>query len=355
MRWNTPRAVMAVFLALLVSVTIHAGVVEAVSQPETVILADAADPYYSLATEIAGQENLPIVHSLDEALYREPAFLLWVVSPGRLSDQVLVDFGLAMRERSSSIYNARLQATNMGQDKLVLFEHAGGDFSLHLRSRVLWARSASDLVLDALDGNLAVSAGQRPGHYHGWSRGLGLGAGGYTVAAKESLRAVAGAGGVSGCRPGDSARPVRSGSAGETGDHLQVSRVRFPVAGVHLSAGCVRRVLFSSRCLVAGPGGGGRPDVAGLVGTCGFSALLAWRRRQPCREGEAGGRSVEFPPWVCRPWWLLASRPFCSGSCSRRFVESSNTGRSSRHNLADTTINENRLCVISCILHLASF
>lgn len=72
-------------------------------QWNTVILADPDDPYYALAKEIAQHEALPIAHFLDEAIARDPVFLLWIVSPWHLSDQVLVDFGLAMRDRQSAI------------------------------------------------------------------------------------------------------------------------------------------------------------------------------------------------------------------------------------------------------------
>jgi hypothetical protein len=68
-----------------------------------VVLADPHDPYHVLAQEIAGQESLPLVHSLEEVLAREPVYLLWVTSPGQLSDRALVDFGLAMRDRPSAI------------------------------------------------------------------------------------------------------------------------------------------------------------------------------------------------------------------------------------------------------------
>lgn len=51
-------------------------------------------------------------------------------------------------------YNDRLQMVNIGDDKFVLLDHAGGDFSLNLRVRPPWLRVAADIVLDALDGTL---------------------------------------------------------------------------------------------------------------------------------------------------------------------------------------------------------
>ena len=69
----------------------------------TLVLADPSDPYYSLAETIAQYETLPIVHTLDQVLERDPTFLLWVVSPARLSDDALIEFGLAARDRPSAI------------------------------------------------------------------------------------------------------------------------------------------------------------------------------------------------------------------------------------------------------------
>jgi len=65
-----------------------------------VILAQPADPFYPLAVEIAAAEKAPLKHSLAEALACQPEFLLWVVSPGFLSDQVFVDFGLAIKAQA---------------------------------------------------------------------------------------------------------------------------------------------------------------------------------------------------------------------------------------------------------------
>ncbi|MGD9147984.1 MAG: hypothetical protein PVI80_20625, partial [Anaerolineae bacterium] len=69
----------------------------------TLLLADPADPYYSLAQEIAEVEGFPLVHTLPEVLAQNPVFLLWIVSPGYLSDAALVDLGLATLDRPSAI------------------------------------------------------------------------------------------------------------------------------------------------------------------------------------------------------------------------------------------------------------
>jgi len=73
------------------------------AQGHTLVLASADDPYFVLAEEIARSEQLRIVSGPDEALVENPEFLLWVVSPSRLSDRALVDMGLAIRARRASV------------------------------------------------------------------------------------------------------------------------------------------------------------------------------------------------------------------------------------------------------------
>jgi len=72
-------------------------------QGSPLALSDPCDPYCALAQEIAGQEGLPLAHTLDEVLAQDPVFVLWVGSPGRLSDESLVDFALVMCDRPSII------------------------------------------------------------------------------------------------------------------------------------------------------------------------------------------------------------------------------------------------------------
>lgn len=94
--------------------------------PETdlaLILADPADPYYVLAQEMADLEDLSIAHSLGEALAAEPAFLLWVVSPGRLSDRAMIDFGLAMRDRPSAVATGIISGATL-DDARALWQRA---------------------------------------------------------------------------------------------------------------------------------------------------------------------------------------------------------------------------------------
>jgi hypothetical protein len=61
------------------------------------VLSDPADPYYTLAVDIASQERAPLVATPGEALALAPDFLIWVTSPDKLADASLVDYGKAVR------------------------------------------------------------------------------------------------------------------------------------------------------------------------------------------------------------------------------------------------------------------
>ena len=90
---------------------------------DTLILADPTDPYYALAEEIVRSEGLGVVYTLDQVLAQQPAFLLWVVSPDRLSDRVMIDFGLAMRDRSRFISTGIISGATL-QDARALWQRA---------------------------------------------------------------------------------------------------------------------------------------------------------------------------------------------------------------------------------------
>jgi len=70
---------------------------------EIVILSDPLDPYYPLGEEIATAEEAPLAPNLSEALSCRPTYLLWVVSPGWLSDEVMIEFGMTMKQQSGAV------------------------------------------------------------------------------------------------------------------------------------------------------------------------------------------------------------------------------------------------------------
>jgi hypothetical protein len=97
-----------IFILLIITSILLAGFqpansVYADTKSETVLLAQENDPYYALAEEIAAEEGLEIYHSVDEALKRDPVYLLWVVSPQHLSTQVMVDFSYKIKEVQGSL------------------------------------------------------------------------------------------------------------------------------------------------------------------------------------------------------------------------------------------------------------
>ena len=69
----------------------------------TVVLCHPDDRYRLLAMEIARREGIPLVDSLDEAFSARPTFLLWVVSPARLSDRVATSFNAALDRRPTRV------------------------------------------------------------------------------------------------------------------------------------------------------------------------------------------------------------------------------------------------------------
>ena len=127
-RWPRSCALRACILLLLLFMLAPGGTVwaeRAVPGGEsTLVLSDPGDPYHALAQEIAGQEGLPLAHTLDEVLAQDPVFVLWVASPGHLSDETLVEFALAQRDRPSAISLGIITGSTLD------------------RARALWLRAA---------------------------------------------------------------------------------------------------------------------------------------------------------------------------------------------------------------------
>jgi hypothetical protein len=63
----------------------------------TVILSDSSDAYYELACEISRAEQIDLVHSREEITRSSPVFVIWVVSPGGLSEADIVAVGEEFR------------------------------------------------------------------------------------------------------------------------------------------------------------------------------------------------------------------------------------------------------------------
>ncbi len=117
-----------------------AGQVVAPEVGDALILADPADPYYALAEEIAQQEALTMVHTLDEVIARRPTYLLWVVSPSRLSDPALVGLSLAIRDHPRPMATGIISGSTLEQ------------------ARALWRRASEGVVPARAERTYAVNA-----------------------------------------------------------------------------------------------------------------------------------------------------------------------------------------------------
>jgi len=109
--------------------------------PNTVILSDPVDPYYVLAQQIARRDAVPIVHALDQAVARDPTFLLWVVSPSHLSDRAMIDFGLTVRGRRSAISTGIISGSTLA------------------KARALWQRASRVRARRVVTANAANPSG----------------------------------------------------------------------------------------------------------------------------------------------------------------------------------------------------
>ncbi|MBN2147379.1 MAG: hypothetical protein JW726_08320 [Anaerolineales bacterium] len=91
---------------------------------ELAVLANTSDPYYPLAEEIARVENAPLAHNIQEAMDCQPVFLLWVVSPGFLSDAVMIEYSLAMKDSPLVISSGIITASTMEGARELWQRHA---------------------------------------------------------------------------------------------------------------------------------------------------------------------------------------------------------------------------------------
>ena len=110
----------------------------------TVILSDSSDTYYGLALEIAGNEEIPVVHSLEDLFAADPRFVLWILSPGAFSDSLLVRFGLAVEERELPFSWGIITGSTVGSARR-LYERScspvGNLSSVHAREGVTIVRN----------------------------------------------------------------------------------------------------------------------------------------------------------------------------------------------------------------------
>lgn len=91
----------------------HTAAPQEQSSCELVVLAEPDDPYYPLAQKIAETEKAPLANTLPQVTDCQPTFLLWVVSPGFLSDAAMIAFGTAMKAQTSAISTGIISASTL--------------------------------------------------------------------------------------------------------------------------------------------------------------------------------------------------------------------------------------------------
>ncbi len=82
---------------------------------DLVILADPTDPFYLLAEEIAAAETAPLASSVPEALACSPDILLWIVSPGFLSDAAMIAYSQAVKAHASAVSSGIITGSTLEQ------------------------------------------------------------------------------------------------------------------------------------------------------------------------------------------------------------------------------------------------
>jgi hypothetical protein len=114
----------ALFLVLasgLSSTPARAQAGDAASRARTVVLASSGDRFLPLAQEIAHRDTLPLAESVAAAFAAAPDYLLWVVSPGGLSDSVLIDF--MQRDRTHSVAVGIISGSTVAQARALWLRH----------------------------------------------------------------------------------------------------------------------------------------------------------------------------------------------------------------------------------------
>jgi hypothetical protein len=121
----------------------------------------ASFPYYYLLGDprLALQSDAPYRLVADDEVgdvrtltYADaPAGFIPVHIPGGARYAFVEVPGVTSAWKSDPFYNARLQMINIGEDKYVLFKHAGGDFTLILHQAPAWYWLVTDYFSDSLD------------------------------------------------------------------------------------------------------------------------------------------------------------------------------------------------------------
>lgn len=123
---------------------------------ELVVLAHRDDPYDALAQEIAAAENALLAHSFNDALTCQPRFLLWVVSPERLSEAAMIELGLALQQHNLSVAPGIITASTMEGARALWQRRSLAD------GEVVYAANAPNPAAHLLQGELVRYAPGAP-------------------------------------------------------------------------------------------------------------------------------------------------------------------------------------------------
>jgi len=126
---SLPRTfAVALFLSFLSSAAVTGTAVAqapAIAPPNsTIVVADPNDAYYSLAEEIAQTEGIAMADSLTDAISLNPTFIVWVVCPKHLSDQIMASVGHEMLEWPSAVSMGIISGSTLEQAR-ELWRRAG--------------------------------------------------------------------------------------------------------------------------------------------------------------------------------------------------------------------------------------
>jgi hypothetical protein len=115
----------------------------------TVVLCQPNDPFRPLAEEISAAESIALLDSLEAAIAQRPTFLLWVVSPARLSDRVATTFSAALDQQRPRISTGLITGSTLEKAR-ALYER---------RMRVEGAPASAIVGADTFNAPQIVEAG----------------------------------------------------------------------------------------------------------------------------------------------------------------------------------------------------
>jgi hypothetical protein len=104
---------------------------EASRTARTVVWSEPKSLYYELAREITHTEGLPLADTLDAALAYHPEFLIWVVSPERLSEEAFSDVGRALQRHDKVVSMGLITGSTMDAAR-ALWQRRPDDTGRHL-------------------------------------------------------------------------------------------------------------------------------------------------------------------------------------------------------------------------------